>query len=206
MYCQCGGSWRSQKMLKDRILDFGELIKELLCIYDENGEIPDDGWAVYYKDTSKIENNTECCITDWVTVTDDDEEIFPALAALNDMYSYVTDEIIVDVITAYMIKNSRPSVEQLIDAVNYYLENDCFIETGSVGNAYRTPQIIIKKEITDKRILMKIKKAFSLEMPLGEFLQATRKIPYIISASLSAADAKRIIKENGLTEYVTVDL
>ena len=37
-------------MLKDRILTFEDLIKELLSVYNEDGEIIDDGWTVYYKD------------------------------------------------------------------------------------------------------------------------------------------------------------
>ncbi|WP_164173362.1 hypothetical protein [Ruminococcus flavefaciens] len=90
-------------MLKDRILTFEDLIKELLSVYNEDGEIIDDGWTVYYKDVKKIKKTTECCISDSIIVTDDDEEVYPSFAVQNDMDSYVTDEIIVDVITEYLM-------------------------------------------------------------------------------------------------------
>lgn len=191
-------------MLKDRILTFEELIKELLSVYNDDGEIVDDGWTVYYKDVKKIKKTTECCISDSIIVTDDDEEVYPSYAVQNDMVSYVTDEIIVDVITEYLMEKSKPTVKQLIDAINYYLENDCFIYVEPDDNAYKKPQIVIEKEITDKRVLMKIRKAFSLEIPLGEFVEQTRNIPYIIDVKLTLPEAKRIVKNNELKDYVTV--
>ena len=72
-------------MLKDRILTFEELIKELLSVYNDYGEIVDDGWTVYYKDVKKIKKTTECCISDNIIVTDDDEEVYPSFAVQNDM-------------------------------------------------------------------------------------------------------------------------
>ena len=191
-------------MLKDRKLTFEELIKELLSVYNEDGEIIDDGWSVYYKDVKKITKTTKCCISDSITVTDDYEEIFPSFAVENSMDSYVTDEIIVDVITAYLMEKSNPTVKQLIDAINYYLENDCFIYVEADDNAYKKPQVVIEKEINDKRVLMKIRKAFSLEISLSEFIEQTKNLPYVIDVKLTLPEAKRIVKNNELKDYVTV--
>ena len=191
-------------MLKNRILTFEELIKELLNTYNEDGEIPDDGWAVYYKETKKIKKETECCIADSIIVTDEDEEVLPSFAAGHEMDSYVTDEVIVDVITEYLMEKSKPTVKQLIDAINYYLENDCFIYVEADDNAYKKPQVVIEKEISDKRVLMKIRKAFSIEISLSEFIEQTRHIPYVLDVKLTLPEAKRIIKNNELKDYVIV--
>ena len=191
-------------MIKGRILTFEELIKELLSVYNEDGEIIDDGWTVYYKDAKKIKKTTECCISDSIIVTDDDEEVYPSFAVENDMNSYVTDEVIVDVITEYLMEKSKPTVKQLIDAINYYLENDCFIYVEADDTAYKKPQIVIEKVISDKRVLMKIRKAFSLEISLSEFIEQTKSIPYVIDVNLTLPEAKRIVKNNELKDFVTV--
>lgn len=193
-------------MQKNRIITFEELIKELLYIYDEDGEIVDDGWTVYYKEVKKITKTTICCIADKIHVTDDDKEIYPPLAVDYDMGSYVTDEIMVDVLMAYLMKKSKPTVKQLIDALNYYLENDCFIYVEPDANFDKNPQIVIEKIITDKQILMRIKKAFSKEMSLGNFLEQSRKIPFVVCDSLTLAEAKRIIKNNELKDYVSIKI
>ena len=191
-------------MLKDRMLTFEELVKELLNVYNEDGEIIDDGWTVYYKSVKKIKKTTECYISDSIMVTDDDEEVFPSLAVENYMDAYVTDEVIVDVITECLMEKSKPTVKQLIDAINYYLENDCFIYVEPDENAYKIPQVVIEKEISDKRILMKIRKAFSLEIPLSEFIEKTRNIPYVLDVKLTLPEAKRIVKNNELKDFVSV--
>lgn len=191
-------------MLKNRMLTFEELIKELLNTYHEDGEILDDGWAVYYKEAIKIKKATECCIADSIIVTDEDEEVLPPFAAEHEMDSYVTDEVIVDVITEYLMEKSKPTVKQLIDAINYYLENDCFIYVEPDDNAYKKPQVVIEKEISNKRVLMKIRKAFSIEIPLSEFIEQTRHIPYVVDVKLTLPEAKRIVKNNELKDFVTV--
>ncbi len=191
-------------MLKNRMLTFEELIKELLNTYHEDGEILDDGWAVYYKETKKIKKETECYIADSIIVTDEDEEVLPPFATGHEMDSYVTDEVIVDVITEYLMEKSKPTVKQLLDAINYYLENDCFIYVEADDNAYKKPQVVIENEISDKRVLMKIRKAFSIEIPLSEFIELTRHIPYVIDVKLTLPEAKRIIKNNELKDFVTV--
>lgn len=191
-------------MLKYRTLTFGKLVEELSSVYNEDGEIADDEWAVYYKSAGKIKKSTVCCIADLIEITDDYEEIYPDFAIQNDMDAYVTNEIMIDVISEYLTKKSKATVKQLIDAVNYYLENDCFIYVEPDANAFKTPQVIIEKEIIDKRILMKIKKAFSLEIPLGEFLALSHELPYVITNTLTLVEVKKIIKNNGLKDYVTI--
>lgn len=190
-------------MIKDRILTFEELINELLSVYNDDGEIIDDGWTVYYKD-AEIEKTTVCCISDSIEVTDDYEEVFPPFALENDMELYVSDETVVDVITSYLMKNRRPTIEQLIDAINYYLENDCFIYVESDDSACDTPQVVIEKEISDKRVLMKIKKAFSLEVSLSEFVEQTKDTPYVLDVKLTLPEAKKIVKDNELKDLVSV--
>ena len=51
---------------------------------------------------------------------------------------------------------------------------------------------------------MKIRKAFSLEIPLSEFIEKTRNIPYVLDVKLTLPEAKRIVKNNELKDFVSV--
>ena len=192
-------------MQKDRKLTFGALIEELAAVWHENGEITDEDWAVYFRDTDKLKKNTVCYLADPIDVTDDDEEIYPEYALQNKTDSYLTCELLIDVVTEYLSEKSNATVKQLIDAVNYYVEYDCFMDPdGRAADPYSIPQVVIEKTITDKKVLMQIRKAFAIQMPFGEFLKASQELPFVITEKYTLAEAKKIIKNNNLKEYVTV--
>lgn len=48
--------------------------------------------------------------------------------------------------------------------------------------------------ISDKRVLMKIRKAFSIEIPLSEFIELTRHIPYVIDSNFAVKNCECILK------------
>ena len=163
-------------MIIDRIMYFKELVDELSNSYFENRELIDDEYAVYHKGTDEIEENTICCIADIAEVSDDYKEIYPDFAVKNEMDTYINGELINDVLSSYLSVDRNASVSDLIYAINYYLENDCFVEIEcNEDNISSFPRVIIDKEISDKRVLLKIKKAFSLEIPLGELLILARR-------------------------------
>lgn len=192
-------------MEKERKLTFGVLIEELLAAYHEYGEIADSGWSVYFRGTNSIKKTTVCYLAEPVSVTDDYEEIYPEYAQKNKADSYVTDEILTDVLTEYLSEKSSATVNNLIDALNFYLENDTFLDPDAKpDDIYKIPQVFIEREIADKHVFMEIRKAFSVEMPLGAFLKAAQNPPFLITDKLSLADAKRIIRAHNLKEYVTV--
>ena len=192
-------------MIMDRIMSFKELVDELSNTYSENGELIDDEWAVFYKDTDDIKEDTICCIADIVEVSDDYEEIYPDFAVRNEMDTYINGELLNDVLSSYLSADRNASASDLIYAINYYLENDCFIELEcNEDNNSSFPQVMLDKEISDKRVLLKIRKAFSLEIPLNELLILAKQLPFVITNDLPLAEAKRIIKNNNLEDFLTI--
>ncbi len=117
-------------MKKNRIVIFKEFLNELREVYLKNGEdglMKDYDWAVYFSD-DMIESESSCCVADDVTVDDDDEEIYSEFAINNGMEYVVYGEIICDVLANCFMQNSNCEVSEMVDAINYYLEYDNYMD------------------------------------------------------------------------------
>lgn len=118
-------------MTKNENRLFGDIIKEMKNIYLEFGEdrlTEDDDWCIYTVE-EELKPDTECYIFDYPDYDNEtEEEILPEYAVNNKMECVTTCEAIQDIIMTALNQKNDLTVEQLTEAVNYYFENDTFIE------------------------------------------------------------------------------
>lgn len=193
-------------MRKNRIITVGELVLELKNQFIENGELVDSNYGMYTASRlidCELSSETICCIAENITITEDDEEVYPCFAVENNMESYISEELINDVISSFLSLKINASVDELITALNYYLEHDCFMTpAGNISDPFQKPKLILEKAPSDKKVLLKIKNIF--KMSLSELLSMTEKAPIVLSDSLTFLEAKKIIDENCLGEWIKV--
>ncbi|WP_432756677.1 DUF7716 domain-containing protein, partial [Enterobacter cloacae] len=60
--------------------------------------------------------------------SDDDEEVYPDFVVENSLELFFYGEQFIDVLHNISIQREKPSVEDFISGLNFYLENDNFIE------------------------------------------------------------------------------
>ena len=118
-------------MIKEKSRSFKDIIEEMKDIYLKFGNeklIEDDDWCIYTVE-EKLEPNTECYIFDYPDYDDETgEEILPEYAVKHQMKCVTTFEALQEVIVNSLGQRSDLTVEQLIDAVNYYFDNIAFME------------------------------------------------------------------------------
>ena len=118
-------------MIKDKSCLFKDIIEDMKNIYLEFGNeklIEDDDWCIYTVE-EKLEPNTECYVFDYPDYDDETgEEILPEYAVKHQMKCVTTCEALQDVIANSFSQRNDLTVEQLIDAVNYYFDNIAFME------------------------------------------------------------------------------
>lgn len=103
-------------LLKGKYLKEGE---EALC--------NDNNWHMYVADDEWF-LTTACCITappDFDEETD--KEIIPNFALENGMYGSVLPEILQDVIINVLRQKKDATNEELLKALNYYMDKDTFM-------------------------------------------------------------------------------
>ena len=82
-------------------------------------------YAVYAKnDTVKLHD--EVFIGNSVDFDENDNEVYPEFAISNGYHYFCSDQNIQDVIDLAVKQNATVSIEKLIDALNYYIDNDDF--------------------------------------------------------------------------------
>lgn len=118
-------------MIKEKNRLFKDIIEEMRNIYLKLGDeklMEDDDWCIYTVE-EKLEANTDCYIFDYPDYDNETgEEILPNYALNNKMNCVTTCEALQDVLVNSLSQRSDLSVEQLIDAVNYYFDHMAFME------------------------------------------------------------------------------
>ena len=115
--------------VKCKIADVISILKEKYLKEGEQALYDDYDWHIYIPDGDKLFLTTACCITappDFDEETD--EEIIPPFAVENGMDGSVLPEIFQDVICSVLEQKHGATNEELLNALNYYLENDTFME------------------------------------------------------------------------------
>lgn len=108
-----------------------EVLHSLKEIYLNEGEqtlLEDSDWHIYVSDEAELFLTSVCCITappDFDEETD--EEIIPEFAVKNGMDGSILPEVIQDVICSALEQKREATNEDLLKALNYYLDNDAFI-------------------------------------------------------------------------------
>lgn len=109
----------------------GDVINQLKEKYLKEGERAlwdDSDWHLYIADDEELFLTTACCVTappDFDEETD--EEIIPAFAVENGMEGSVLPEIFQDVICSALEQKREATNEELLEALNYYFDNDVFM-------------------------------------------------------------------------------
>lgn len=89
----------------------------------------DSDWHMYVADDAEWFLSTSCCITappDFDEETD--EEIIPDFAAKHGMEGSILPEIIQDVMISALEQKKDATNEELLKALNYYMDRDAFLE------------------------------------------------------------------------------
>ena len=118
-------------MRKNTKCQFEQIIKEIKEIYLKYGDKEvekDDDWCLYTKD-EEISLTSECYILDYPEIDDDtDEEVFPQKAIENQMDIVYRPELIQDAIIAALHQKPDAANNELLCAINYYIQHDSFMK------------------------------------------------------------------------------
>ncbi len=103
-------------------LAFGDLIERLrqqektlqFCVYGAPQDTP-------------LTLHTPCVIEAFSRITDDDEEIYPPYVIQNGLEFWFSDELLEDVVMSALHHKPTVSNTELLAAIEYYAERDCFM-------------------------------------------------------------------------------
>ncbi|CAH3391125.1 MULTISPECIES: DUF7716 domain-containing protein [Enterobacter] len=98
-------------------------------IYKIMGGCTLDNFCVYTKEYEAFAKEKLVCYLDnYPVISDDDEELYPDFVVENSLELFFYGEQFIDVLHNISIQREKPSVEDFISGLNFYLENDNFIE------------------------------------------------------------------------------
>lgn len=109
--------------MKDVLLS----IKEKYLREGQRAVEEDEDWYIYESDDI-LSLSTPCCIASRPDFDEDDEEIFPEFAIENNMDYSIMPEIVIDVVLNALHQKKDATDEELLKALNYYLDADAFLE------------------------------------------------------------------------------
>lgn len=88
-----------------------------------------DNFCLYTKEyelSAKVD--LFCYLEIYPGISDNDEEVYPDFAVENSLELFFYGEQFIDVLHNISIQREKQSVEDFISGLNFYLENDNFIE------------------------------------------------------------------------------
>lgn len=116
---------------KNKQYKFCEVINELREKYVKSGQemlYKDNNWCVYSKEDN-IELNSSCYIDEYPEIDDNTyEETLPRFIAENQLELIYRDELLQDVVVSALNRKENASNQELMEAINYYDDNDSFLE------------------------------------------------------------------------------
>ncbi len=183
------------------IQTISELLLALKNTYLSQGELSDTDWGLYTEEIGTFTAGTICYIADLPEITDDYDEIYPEGVPADG--GCISGELLNECVSFCLMHEPDADAEKLLSVLNHYLDYDCFPEM--IGQL-RQPEVILIQPVTDKKVLLKIRKAFGLTQPMGELVSMASHTPCILTDALSLAEARKIIAEYQLDAWVTVKL
>lgn len=88
-----------------------------------------DNFCVYTKDYElSAKADLVCYLESYPVISDDDEEVYPVFVVDNSLELFFYGDQYIDVLHDISNQREKPSVEDFIAGLNFYLENDNFIE------------------------------------------------------------------------------
>lgn len=101
-------------------------IRKLYLTSGETAVYLDNGWCVYAEDES-LGLDSVCYADVYPDIDDDDNEIPSPFVTEHGLCLYATDENIQDTVTGCLHQKSNASEEEMLQALEYYMENDTFM-------------------------------------------------------------------------------
>ncbi|WP_320707877.1 DUF7716 domain-containing protein [Enterobacter cloacae] len=88
-----------------------------------------DNFYLYTKEYElSAKEDLICYLESYPAIIDDDEEVYPDFVVENSLELFFYGEQFIDVLHNISIQREKPSVDDFISGLNFYLENDNFIE------------------------------------------------------------------------------
>ncbi len=110
------------KREKVRLSDF------IVFIRNNVGEIKDD-FCLYCEDSDEpLSKDMWCYVDDYPTGDDDGNDVFSDFVVINNLELLYYGEQFVDVLNNVLMQMDNPSVDIMIEALDYYMENDDFLD------------------------------------------------------------------------------
>ena len=126
---------------RTRVYDALQARRSIIKIVQE-GYIKDN-FCLYTKEYEAIATlELTCYLERYPEVSDDDEEVYPDYVEQNELELFFYGDQFMDVLRSALNQKPSATVDELISALNYYLENDAFI-TFSRCNNLRSPVKIL---------------------------------------------------------------
>lgn len=122
--------WIITMLEKQVELCMKDVIIKICETYNTYGEMEvylDNNWCLYSNEDA-ISLESKCYIDDYPYINDNDEEIYPEFIVNNELELLYRDELIQDVVISCLTQKKTASLEEIMFAINYYDENDCFLK------------------------------------------------------------------------------
>ncbi|WNI65308.1 hypothetical protein RIK65_16220 [Enterobacter asburiae] len=88
-----------------------------------------DNFCVYTKEyESSARADLVCYLDSYPVISDDDEEVYPEFVVDNSLELFFYGDQFLDVLRNITVQRENPSIEDFIAGLNFYLENDNFID------------------------------------------------------------------------------
>ena len=102
-------------------------LEDLIIKIVQEGYIKDN-FCLYTKEYEAIATlELTCYLERYPEVSDDDEEVYPDYVEQNELELFFYGDQFMDVLRSALNQKPSATVDELISALNYYLENDAFI-------------------------------------------------------------------------------
>ncbi|MBI0472628.1 hypothetical protein EXT68_22485 [Pectobacterium parmentieri] len=92
-----------------------KIVKEDFCLYCENSDEP-------------LSQDTWCYVDEYPTGDDNGNDVFSDFVVNNDLELLYYGEQFTDVINNVLMQEDEPDISIIIEALNYYMENDDFLD------------------------------------------------------------------------------
>ena len=192
-------------MRRNRKTTIGKLLDERRMKFLDTEELYDENWDAYIPPCDTLSADTKCYIGAPIGCDENGEDVVPEAAEKLWLTDTLSAELIDNVVSALLYRKRKADVGELVEALNYYIENDCFITPQNVDVNDNIPKIWLKTTVPDKRILLNIKRVLGADITLTTLVEMNQSPPCVIMTAKTMAEAKKLIKENELSEWLTAD-
>ncbi|OCG12241.1 hypothetical protein A9G24_08955 [Gilliamella sp. App6-5] len=110
-------------LIKENLYSINDIIN-----YMKNSLERDDDFCVYGVEDKALENQESYYIDDYPEVDDDGQEIYPSLVRQKHLHYLYSGQQFADVVDVVLDQKPSATIDDFIQSLNYYAENDNFLE------------------------------------------------------------------------------